>query len=558
MLPVSLPRLRLDAATTTRRTLAVAIVLLAVLSTLVSSAAPADAGSARARTDQESWIEWQVADAITGARRSPRSVDPAAGEPAVGGLTGWTDLRGFAREWSDAMADRRTMSHNPAFADGYCCWSKAGEVLARVDVGSDVSAHDLAAAADRAMGAWFDSPPHRSTILDGAYDHVGVGVTVDHARGTIWIAVDLRRTSGSPPGSAWYREGTAPPPSPAPGWACDSDVAPYGATTWPLPDSSISRRGGQDRVATALAVADDVADPATVVLATSASPSDALAAAGLAGALDAPVLLTGGGRLDARVAAQLRQWRPARVVLAGGEQALSRRVATEVASAAPGTTVERVRGRDRYATAAAMGERLREAGGNAGRVLLALGDHPQPDRSWADAVSVSGLSASHEHPVLLTGPSSLPTPTREALRRLGPSAVVVPGGPSGVSDAVLAVVRAAVPAAEVRRVAGDDRYETSRAVVDLDQALRSDVTRRVLVVDGQDWPDALTAGPAAALSGAVVVMVEGSAAGGAGSDMDHVRDLSDRLHRLQVTLVGGPAAISDARAGAIRARLHCL
>lgn len=532
--------------------------VLAALGVLLVSAVPVGAADARARTDQESWIEWQVADALSRARQSPRSVDAGAPEPAVRGLVGWSDLRGFARQWSDAMADRRTMSHNPAFADGYCCWQKAGEVLARLSVGTDVSARDLARAADRAVKTWFASPPHRSTILDGAYDHVGVGATVDHAAGTIWIAVDLRQTTGSPPGSAWYRPRSQPPPTPDPGWACGSEVAPYGAPTWPLPDSSLQRRAGDDRVATALAVARDVRAPQAVVLAPASTPSDALAAAGLAGTLQAPVLLTAGRNLDGRVAEQLRRWRPDRVVLVGGEQSLSHRVASEVGRAAPSAAVERVRGSDRYDTAAAIGDRLRAEGGRTGRVLLALGDHHDPDRSWADAVSVSGLAAAHQHPVLLTAPGSLPGPTRDALRRLSPQQVVVAGGTAGVSEAVLDQIRATVPDARVRRVAGANRYETSRAVVALDQRLRADATRRVHVVDGQHWPDALTAGPAAALTGAVVALVAGSAPGHGGPGMDHVGDLSDRLHRLQVTLVGGEAAISMRRADAIRDRLHCL
>ena len=91
--------------------------------------------------------------------------------------------------------------------------------------------------------------------------------------------------------------------------------------------------------------------------------------------------------------------------------------------------------------------------------------------------------------------------------------MLVPGGPSGVSDAVLDQVRAAVPDARVERLAGASRYETSRAVVARDQQLRPGWTRRVFVVDGEDWPDALTAGPAAARNGAVLTLVDGVGAG---------------------------------------------
>ncbi len=247
----------------------------------VAGVAPVSAAEPRPRIDQEQWLEWQIADAISQARQSPRSVDPHASEPAAQPLTGWSDLRGFARQWADAMADRRTMAHNPAFADGYCCWQKAGEVLARLSIG-DVTAGDLAGVADRAVQAWFDSPAHRSAVLDGAYDQVGVGVTIDHAAETVWVAVDLRQLEpgSSPPGSAWYRPGTSSPASPAPGWPCAGDAAPYGASTWPLPSSSLVRRGGGDRVATSLALSGDVGSPDTVLLASAESPSDARRRAG--------------------------------------------------------------------------------------------------------------------------------------------------------------------------------------------------------------------------------------------------------------------------------------
>lgn len=539
--------------------LPVALLLaIAIALAVMVPAPPAGASEARPRIDQESWLEWQVADAIADARRDPRSVDPAASEPSVPATTGWSDLRDVARRWSDAMASRQMMSHNPSYSDESCCWQKAGEILAQVHVGDDVSATDLAGVADRAVDAWFDSASHRSAMLDGRYDHLGVGVTVDHAAGMVWVAVNLRQTNGQPPGSAWYRHGDRSPATPAPGWACNSAVAPYGTTAWPLPGSSITRLAGDDRVDTALALSSDVDAPSTVLLAAAETPSDALAAAGLAGTHDAPVLLTGGRALDGRVVDQLRRWRPDEVVLLGGPAALSRRVAEDVSRAAPSTRVRRVQGPDRFATAAAIADRLADHGGRTGRVLLALGDHPDPSRSWADAVTVSGLAAAHAHPVLLTAPGRLPEVTRDALRRLSPSHVVVPGGPAAVSDAVLDQVRAAVPDARVDRVAGASRYETSRAVVALDQSLRRGESRRVHLVHGQDWPDALTAGPAAARGGGVLALVHGTAPGGGGPDMDHLGELSDRLRTLQVTLAGGTAAISSSRAAAIRDELHCL
>src|SRR5690606_14996088 len=113
-----------------------------------------------------------------------------------------------------------------------------------------------------------------------------------------------------------------------------------------------------DRVGTALALAGDVDAPTTVLLAAAETPSDALAAAGLAGTDEEPVLLTGGRRLDGRVADQLRRWEPDEVVLLGGPAALSDRVASDADRAAPAAAVRRVQGRDRFATAAAIADEV--------------------------------------------------------------------------------------------------------------------------------------------------------------------------------------------------------
>ena len=37
---------------------------------------------------------------------------------------GWDALRASARDWSDSLADRGDLGHNPAWPDAACCWSK--------------------------------------------------------------------------------------------------------------------------------------------------------------------------------------------------------------------------------------------------------------------------------------------------------------------------------------------------------------------------------------------------------------------------------------------------
>jgi hypothetical protein len=190
---------------------------------------------------------------------------------------------------------------------------------------------------------------------------------------------------------------------------------------------------------------------------------------------------------------------------------------------------------------------------------VVLGDHPDPSRAWPDAVSVSAVAARHHHPVVLTAPDRLPASSRSALQRLRPAEVVVVGGSASVADAVLDQIRAALPDATVHRVAGPSRYDTSKAVDDLDEAWRGAPTARLVVADGRDWPDALAAGPAAARAGAALLLVDGD--GGvpaAAARMDLVDALVARNWRMDVRLAGGTVALSPQREADIRARLACL
>lgn len=89
-------------------------------------------------------------------------------------------------------------------------------------------------------------------------------------------------------------------------------------------------------------------------------PADAIAAAPIAARLDAPVLLTRSDTLVDAAATGLVDQGPDVVVLAGGELALSAAVFEAVEDAVPDAEVRRVSGSDRFATATALAQLIRE------------------------------------------------------------------------------------------------------------------------------------------------------------------------------------------------------
>lgn len=89
----------------------------------------------------------------------------------------------------------------------------------------------------------------------------------------------------------------------------------------------------------------------------------------------------------------------------------------------------------------------------------------------------------------------------------------------------------------VRRFAGVDRYATAAA---LSRGSFPDAANDVFLVTGQNWPDALSAGPAAAVTKAPVLPVQGSTIPAA---------ISEEITRLQprrAWIIGGPEAVGDA------------
>jgi putative cell wall-binding protein/CubicO group peptidase (beta-lactamase class C family) len=314
---------------------------------------------------------------------------------------------------------------------------------------------------------------------------------------------------------------------------------PTASTSFVLSDGPgrlLERHAGAGRVETAVAVSGRAREAAeTVVIARADDPSDALAGAPLAAALEAPLLLSDRDGLSAATAAEIRRLGATAAVLLGGESALSGQLVADLRHVDVGVhEVRRLAGANRYATAAAIAGEL----DGAEQVLVVRAD----PGAFADAISASGVAASLGAPILLTPPDLLPPETAEVI---GPDAdVVIVGGPAAVGEAVETSLRTV--AADVRRVAGPDRYATSAALAEdaLSVGLATDV---VWVATGAAFPDGLVAGPAAARDGARLLLVDGTDLDRSAATRDLLRAAPPRV----VRLAGGTSAVGDDVAGAL-------
>lgn len=315
------------------------------------------------------------------------------------------------------------------------------------------------------------------------------------------------------------------------------------------------RIGGNDRYQTAAQIAAQLSTGRsidTIVIASGEQRSngvDALSANYLAGALadgatgnpatnangnPVPVLLTQQGKLTdvTRVAIQnlfaARQTTnvQAKIYVVGGESAVSAAAFAEIQLAAAtavqssqnqpnlnnGSSVQRVGGNDRFATAANTATVLGEAAvgtykanfsaGAGNTVFLSNGLTP------ADALSAGPIAYRNNFPVLLTQQGSIPKATSDAMDSDNVKNVILLGGTTAVSDSVVTQLQGL--GYNVIRVAGADRFGTNTA-------LRAFATNTVggtsnnprgglgypapttpLLANGLGFADALTAGPLAA------------------------------------------------------------
>ena len=297
----------------------------------------------------------------------------------------------------------------------------------------------------------------------------------------------------------------------------------------------VDRLQGADRYATSAQISAQTfaAGVPTVYVATGANYPDALAGGAAAARDDAPVLLVTRDGIPAATAAELDRLNPYRIVVLGGTGVVSASVQQALAGYAAGGGTLRLAGADRYATAAAISRATFAA--SVPVAYIATGTN------YPDALSGVPAAGLHGGPILLVDLKGIPAPTRGELERLQPQRIVVLGGPGAVPNRIVTDLQGYTLGAVERR-SGADRYATAIAT---SQATFGPRVDRVFIATGLNFPDGLSGGPAAALSGGPLLLVPGS------SVPDVVRAELLRLDPDRVTLLGGTGVLSESVAAEI-------
>jgi putative cell wall-binding protein len=307
------------------------------------------------------------------------------------------------------------------------------------------------------------------------------------------------------------------------------------------------RLWGADRYETAAEIAEEFAAAAgtidTVIVASGESFADALAATPLASVLDAPILLSPPGALHAATRSFIQRHRVDDIIIAGGAAAISDDVEDALAGLISGRP-QRLEGSDRYRTVVDIAREIRvgEIGDYCGdgrrTALLATGE------KFADALALSPLAYAGPHPVLLSEPDRLPASVRNYFVDYSIEQVLIAGGTAAIADTVEAEVSGL--GIRVRRLWGQDRFETAAEIAKAlaDRCFGSD---EFGLADGRKFPDALVGGALLGLRRAPLLLSEPVLP--AATRRFLAGPVPD-AGTVQLTIFGGPAAVSDSAAAA--------
>ncbi|WP_270180254.1 cell wall-binding repeat-containing protein [Alkalihalobacillus sp. CinArs1] len=250
----------------------------------------------------------------------------------------------------------------------------------------------------------------------------------------------------------------------------------------------IDRISGSDRIETAVEVSKkgwpDGSD--TVVLSRANDFPDALAGTPLAYQENAPILLTQSTKLSNATKKEIQRLNPTNIIILGGSGAVSHDVEAYIEDEM-NLKVERISGSDRFETAALIADRM-EASGKAAVVS---------GENFPDALSIAPYAAYRGYPILLTLEDSIPAVTENRIESNERNYVI--GGTGVIPNDVEEDIPNSM------RIAGSDRYETSRAVAD---AFPQGSADEVYLATGMDFADALAGSVLAAKTDDSLLLIE--------------------------------------------------
>lgn len=190
-------------------------------------------------------------------------------------------------------------------------------------------------------------------------------------------------------------------------------------------------------------------------------------------------------------------------------------------------SMPRLAGYTRYETAGLLFDQGKWQQG--GSVVLASG------ANYPDALAASALAGDLNAPIMLTDPNGLSSETEQRIQNFKPSRVYIIGGKAAVFASVeRRVAQLAGSGANIHRIAGDTRYDTSLKVA----SSLSNPSDTVIVTTGTNYADALSISPYAFATGSPVALSSPSS-GLSDSALEAIKKAGYK----KAVIVGGTSAV---------------
>lgn len=303
-----------------------------------------------------------------------------------------------------------------------------------------------------------------------------------------------------------------PTPTPDPSPTPDPDPEPA-----PGPYDNLSTRlAGEDAVQTASIIASEAfGDSTWAILARDDDFADAMSATGLAGALNAPIVLTDRHGLSSEAATTLSELGVENVYIIGGQGAMPGAFESQLRAIGV-SHAERIFGNEAYDTSAVCADRIAKLDNACDYAIVAYG------QNFQDALSMSSFAYKYHVPIFLQtygSNSSYRHLTDDALAMLNGTGayaqakVFVAGGAGAVSqDSAEHALDGGLRGGQ--RLWGDSGYDTSEAIAEFmtDQHLLSAGT--ICLASGASKPggsDALAGAALAGKAGGIMLLTNGNA-----------------------------------------------
>lgn len=257
----------------------------------------------------------------------------------------------------------------------------------------------------------------------------------------------------------------------------------------------MKRYSSSDRFKTAVDVSKSnfPKDTSNLIIVNGMNPADALSGGPLAAKLNAPILLVNTNSISQETLDEVGRLNPNKVYILGGNSSVSESVEKVIKSKAKsGATIMRISGANRFETSVKVAKELTGNNNSAG-----AGFANGATNKFPDALSASALLGKKSMPLILTDGSNLPGGA-EGYKSNSKNYII--GGKNSIDISGLSG----------KRLSGSDRYATSAAVAKegFKAADSNSIENACVIVDGRNYPDALTSISVSKKNNAPVLLVD--------------------------------------------------